>query len=159
MKNSIEAVCVFNENGIQGNIILKEDLVNKLTAIYINLQGVKPGYHGIHIHRFGDLREGCQSVCEHYNPYNKNHGGPGDIERHVGDLGNILANKKGIIKSIIYDKMVKLRGKYSVIGRSIVIHENIDDLGRGGFKDSKTTGHSGKRIACDIIGYSKNNII
>lgn len=159
MKNSTEAVCVFNENGIQGNIILKEDLVNKLTAIYINLQGVKPGYHGIHIHRFGDLREGCQSVCEHYNPYNKNHGGPGDIERHVGDLGNILANKKGIVKSIIYDKMVKLRGKYSVIGRSIVIHENIDDLGRGGFKDSKTTGHSGKRIACGIIGYSKNNII
>ena len=159
MNNSIEAVCVFNENGIKGNIILKEDLVNKLTVIYINLQGVKPGYHGIHIHRFGDLREGCQSVCEHYNPYNKNHGGPGDIERHVGDLGNILANKKGIVKSIIYDKIVKLRGKYSVIGRSIVIHEDIDDLGRGGFKDSKTTGHSGKRIACSIIGYSKNNII
>ena len=53
------------------------------------------------------------------------------------------------------DKEVKLRGKYSVIGRSIVIHEDPDDLGKGNHKDSKTTGHAGKRIACGIIGISR----
>ena len=55
------------------------------------------------------------------------------------------------------DKLIKLRGQYSIIGRSIVIHENPDDLGKGGYPDSKTTGHAGKRIACGVIGYSKNN--
>jgi hypothetical protein len=37
-------------------------------------------------------------------------------------------------------------------GRSIIVHEDRDDLGKGPHEDSKTTGHSGKRIACAIIG-------
>ena len=45
-----------------------------------------------------------------------------------------------------------------IIGRSIIIHEDEDDLGLGNFEDSKTTGHSGKRIACSVIGISKNGI-
>ena len=54
------------------------------------------------------------------------------------------------------DKLVKLRGtKANVIGRSIVIHEQPDDLGKGGHDDSLTTGHAGGRITCAVIGYSK----
>jgi len=41
-----------------------------------------------------------------------------------------------------------------VIGRSIVVHEDEDDLGRGGHTDSKITGHAGARLACGIIGIS-----
>jgi Cu-Zn family superoxide dismutase len=37
-------------------------------------------------------------------------------------------------------------------GRSVIVHADPDDLGRGPHEDSKTTGHSGKRIACAIIG-------
>ena len=54
------------------------------------------------------------------------------------------------------DGLVKLRGtKANVIGRSVVIHEDMDDLGMGGHNDSLTTGHAGKRITCAVIGYSK----
>ena len=52
--------------------------------------------------------------------------------------------------------MIKLRGKKSnIIGRAIVVHEDIDDNGLGGFDDSLTTGHAGARLSCGIIGYSK----
>ena len=45
-----------------------------------------------------------------------------------------------------------------ILGRSIIIHQDEDDLGLGGFDDSKTTGHSGSRIACSVIGISKDGI-
>ena len=155
METPIEAVCVLNQNNITGTVIFKENLKEKKTDIFINMKGLTPGLHGFHIHEYGDLREGCSSTCAHYNPYNKKHGGPNSKERHVGDLGNVKANKDGIVKMKISDKLIKLRGKYSVIGRSIVVHEDEDDLGLGGHSDSLTTGHAGKRLACGIIGYSK----
>jgi len=37
-------------------------------------------------------------------------------------------------------------------GRSVIVHADEDDLGLGDAEDSLTTGHSGKRIACAVIG-------
>jgi Cu-Zn family superoxide dismutase len=37
-------------------------------------------------------------------------------------------------------------------GRTLIVHENEDDLGRGNHPDSGTTGHSGARIGCAIFG-------
>ena len=41
--------------------------------------------------------------------------------RHVGDLGNIVANDEGKATVDIADKLVELTGKNSVIGRSLVV--------------------------------------
>ena len=43
-------------------------------------------------------------------------------------------------------------GELSIIGRSLVVHEDEDDLGKGGHSDSLTTGHAGN---CAVIGYDK----
>ena len=42
-------------------------------------------------------------------------------------------------------------GKYSVVGRSVMVHAGEDDLGRGGHELSLTTGNAGGRIACGEI--------
>ena len=60
------------------------------------------------------------------------------------------------VNKIIRDKLIRLRGKYSLIGRSVVIHSERDDLGLGGNAESLKTGNAGKRIACGVIGYSKD---
>ena len=91
------------------------------------------------------------SACAHFNPYGKNHGGIRSKERQ-GDLGNLVADDEGIAKMQMTDSVIK-RGVANIIGRSVVIHDP-DDLGEGGHEDS-LTGHSGKRIACAVIGYSK----
>lgn len=50
------------------------------------------------------------------------------------------------------DRLISLRGAHSIVGRSVIVHAGEDDLGRGGFEDSKTTGHAGARISCGVIG-------
>lgn len=42
--------------------------------------------------------------------------------------------------------------QHSVIGRSVIVHENVDDLGKGGHELSLSTGNAGGRIACGVIG-------
>jgi len=37
-----------------------------------------------------------------------------------------------------------------------VVHANPDDLGRGDHNLSKTTGNSGPRLACGVIGLAKD---
>ena len=82
----------------------------------------------------------------------KNHGGPQDDDRHHGDLGNIEAANDGVASIDLLDKVIKLDGPNSIVGRAVVCHQDDDDLGRGGHQDSKTTGHAGARIACGVIG-------
>ena len=159
-KQPIEAVAVLTNTTIKklkGFIVFKEDLHKKDTVITIKISGLPKGKHGFHIHRTGDLRDSCKSLCAHYNPFHKLHGGKNSKVRHVGDLGNIEGNNKGEVNMRIRDKLIKLRGKYSVIGRSVVIHSDEDDLGLGGNKESLITGNAGSRIACGVIGFSKGN--
>jgi superoxide dismutase, Cu-Zn family len=117
------------------------------------MTGLPAGLHGIHIHQFGNLSDGCTSAGAHFNPLNQNHGGPDSTVRHVGDLGNIESN--GVATPAVintYDHLVTLSGTNNVIGRSVVIHADPDDLGLGGQSDSLTTGHAGARVACGVIG-------
>ena len=158
MNNNMKAVCVLDsqtlKKGVSGVVYL-EETDDKKTRIYGSIKGLRPGLHGFHIHTAGDMTKGCDSACAHYNPYGHNHGGLTSKKRHVGDLGNVEAGKNGVATFDITDRFVKLRGKYSVIGRSLVVHEDEDDLGNGNHEDSHTTGHSGKRLACGVIGYAK----
>lgn len=148
---NISAIAVFQKN-ISGYVKFKE-LGNKV-QIEVNVSGLKPGLHGFHVHESGNLLNDCTSCKDHFNPFNKNHGGPNMKERHVGDLGNIVVDKQGNSNMLFYDNMIKLRGrKCNIIGRSVIIHADEDNLGLPGDKESLTTGKAGKRLDCAVIGY------
>ena len=89
----MKAVCVLTNNnpGISGHIFFKE-LNNGKLSVSVDIKGLKPGLHGIHIHNKGNLLEGCESLCSHFNPYNTLHGDISSNKNniHIGDLGNIL---------------------------------------------------------------------
>ena len=156
--HSIIAIAVYNED-IKGYVHFVEEPNKNLVRIDLHLSGLKPNsLHGFHVHEAGDLSDKCTSMCAHFNPYNKTHGCPGTNERHVGDLGNIKTNSKGEAKYSFYDNVIKLRGtKCNIIGRGLIIHADPDDCGKGGNAESLKTGNAGKRIACAVIGYAKEN--
>merc|ERR1711928_95868 len=71
------------------------DLIQRDGAVQItaNLTNLPQGQHGFHVHQYGDIfTNGCTSTGGHFNPDKVDHGAPSDSVRHVGDLGNILAN-------------------------------------------------------------------
>jgi len=131
-------------------------------TIEYKVVGLDPGPHSFKINESSDFSNGCVSAGPIYNPFNKNHGGPDDADRKVGDLGNIVADSTGTAKGVIRSNLIKLKGTYSVVGRSFMVHADPDDCGKGdnsmasskppvNGKVSKVTGNAGARIACGEI--------
>ncbi len=71
-------------------------------------------------------------------------------------IGNIEADESGVANVNIEDRLVKLIGPHSIIGRSIVIKSGEDDLGRGGHEYSLSTGNSGQRVAGGVVGIASS---
>jgi len=158
MEEEISGIAVLT-GSVKKNYITFTQLSSKITEIVYYIEGLEPfSVHAMHIHQFGDQRKGCESAGAHFNPYNASHGAPENNKnhRHVGDLGNIMADAHGVASGTILDPLIKIGGKNSVIGRSLVIHQDVDDLGLGNHKDSLTTGNAGKRLACGIIGIANS---
>jgi len=155
------AVAFFDGPKVKGTVHFEETDGGKKVAVHVNLTGLKKkGRHGIHVHEAGDLTQKCDSACAHFNPFQKNHGCRDSKDRHAGDLGNLETDAYGRCMASFEDSVIKLRGsKANILGRSLVIHADEDDCGLGGYPDSLTTGHSGKRIACAVIGYAKEMFV
>jgi Cu/Zn superoxide dismutase len=130
---------------VQGAVKFKQT-PGQPTIIKGIIKGLTPGKHGFHIHEFGDLSKGCESAGGHYNPDGVDHGSL--QQGHVGDLGNIVADKLGIARFQIKAERVELK---DVVGRAIVIHADEDDLGQGGDEESTKTGNAGDRVGCGVI--------
>lgn len=153
-EETVKALVKFEhtEGDVQGIIKFKQD-PGKPTIIRGLIKGLEPGEHGFHIHEFGDLSDGCASAGGHYNPDGVDHG---DIDNgHVGDLGNITANENGEARFKIVARRVDLSGDRSVVGRAVVVHADIDDLGKGGDEESLKTGNAGDRLGCGVIRLRK----
>ncbi|KAL1286898.1 CCS [Ovibos moschatus] len=145
------AVAILGGPGPVQGVVRFLQLTPERCLIEGTIDGLQPGLHGLHVHQFGDLTRNCNSCGDHFNPDGMSHGGPQDFERHRGDLGNVRADESGRAIFRIEDEQLKV---WDVIGRSLVVDEGEDDLGRGGHPLSKITGNSGERLACGIIARS-----
>lgn len=59
-------------------------------------------------------------------------------------------------RGVVQDRLVKLIGPHSVIGRSVLVKQGEDDLGRGQHDLSLVNGNSGQRIAGGVIGIASS---
>ncbi|XP_076231748.1 superoxide dismutase 1 [Calliopsis andreniformis] len=150
----VKAVCVL-QGDAKGTLFFEQPDNANAVKVTGQVSGLQKGLHGFHIHEFGDNTNGCTSAGAHFNPLAKEHGGPDSDVRHVGDLGNIEAGADGIANVNICDKIIQLQGPHSIIGRTLVVHADPDDLGKGGHELSKTTGNAGARLACGVVGIAK----
>ncbi len=160
MSRTKAAVAVFQTDAVKGEAVAQA--TQNGIRLSVKFTELPPGKHGFHIHKAGDLRgEGCKGACDHYHVGKPCRHGPAPAskkaktrkqqkQRHTGDLGNI-AIRKGAKQTRRSYNLSGVRVE-DLWGRSLIVHADEDDLGRGNFPDSGTTGHSGARIACAIFG-------
>lgn len=151
------AILFDNKYKPRGKVVVNE-IGKKKVEIHVYATHLSHGLHGFHIHQSGDLTRKCDSLCSHYNPTKSQHGDRYNSKdpskkRHIGDLGNVKANSKGIVRETFIQSNIDI---YDIIGRSMIIHDEEDDLGTGGDFESTKTGNSGKRVLCGVLGISED---
>lgn len=141
----VATVMPVGDSGVSGSVIFSK--AENGVSVEGNFEGLEPGNHGFHIHEYGDCRaDDGTSAGGHFNPAGNEHGAPTDMERHMGDLGNIEANENGSATIAYIDETITLS---QILGRGIIIHAGEDDL------TSQPTGAAGSRVACGVIGVAQ----
>jgi len=97
------------------------------------LDGLKPGTHGLYVHEYGDLSEGCRSCGDILDMSNFS----GNKGQKYGELGLVRADSAGRAQFRLQTPFLKV---WDVIGRSMVLHEQ---------SEQRTS-----RVACGIIARS-----
>lgn len=146
-----EALAVVNPtegSKVSGTVsFIKNGQGVRITA---NIEGLSPGLHGFHVHEFGNCSSpDANSAGGHFNPTNMPHAGPKAEKHHLGDLGNLEADRNGTAKLEVTDDLISLEGPKSIVGRSVIVHARPDDL------KTQPAGGAGARVACGVIGISK----
>ena len=118
----------------------------------LDLKGLTPGAHGIHIHTSGncDPKAAFTSAGPHFSDdAKKMHGYLAEHGMHAGDLPNQFAASDGTLHATAISNAFSLgNGKKSIFdrdGASIIVTAGADDY------RSQPDGRSGGRVACGVI--------
>ena len=113
--------------------------------LYVEVEGLTPGGHGIHLHSVGSCSPDFKAAAGHINTNDKEHGllNPKGIED--GDLPNIYAAADGTAKAEMFTTLVVLEDLLDDDGSAIVIHAQPDD------HVTQPIGGAGDRVACGVI--------
>jgi len=121
-------------------------------SIALNLKGLPPGEHALHIHTTAKCEgPGFTTAEGHFNPTKAHHGAdnPESPKPHAGDMPNFTVKPNGTAKLTVTDSAVTLgEGENSVFangGTALMVHAKADDL------KSDPSGNAGDRIACGTI--------
>ncbi|KAJ1796351.1 copper chaperone [Coemansia sp. RSA 2399] len=148
------AVCIFEEGqalstGATRGLARFVQVDETTCFVDITVSGIADGNHALAIHECGDLSNVPDSCGSHWNPDGVSHG-DARTGGHRGDIGNLVV-KDGWGDMAFETNRFKV---WEIIGRSMVVADGADDLGRGAAKSSKVDGGCGPGILAGVIARS-----
>lgn len=109
------------------------------------IDGLPPGGHAYHVHVFGDCSAiDASSAGPHFNYTGSSF--DQDVPMITGNLGDLLPRNGRTATHHARIPGATLQGPFSIIGRSVVIHEHPNNPA------VTPDGGAGRRIACGVIG-------
>ncbi len=141
-----------------GDIEFRDGLGGVL--IRVNVAGLAPGWHGIHLHMVGDCSDGADGFKAsggHINPDGTDHGLLNPAGSHRADIPNLHADDSGQARGEFFRAGVNLKpseegaalnGPFPLIdddGFAVIIHESPDD------HVTQPIGGAGARVACAAV--------
>ncbi len=118
--------------------------------MYVEVVGLPPGPHGIHLHAAGACTPDFKAATGHINPDGVPHGLRNPDGPDHGDLPNLYVAADGSARAEFFTVLVSVTGGRMPAlldedGSAVIIHENPDD------HLTQPIGGAGGRIACGII--------
>ena len=118
--------------------------------ITVEIAGLPPGAHGIHLHSVGACAPDFTAAKGHINPDGASHGLRHPQGPDNGDLPNLFVAADGSAKAQFFTTRVSLAGGalpalLDTDGSAVIVHENPDD------HLTQPIGGAGGRIACGIV--------
>src|SRR5690606_42081880 len=122
--------------------------------IELNVDGIEPGEHGVHVHTVGSCEApDFASAGGHWNAGERQHGLENPLGSHAGDMPNltVAADRTGRLEYIL--PAATLAGLLDTGGAGFVVHAGVDD------QVTDPSGDSGGRTACGVVqaGWSRTH--
>lgn len=137
---------VHSKSGTETQGTAKFTQTGKNVDMDLNVYKLTPGIHAVHIHEKGDCSAtDGSSAGGHWNPAGNDHGKWGSEHFHMGDIGNLTADKNGTARLVFKtDKWCIgcADDSKNILGKSLIIHAGADDF------HTQPTGNAGGRVGC-----------
>ncbi|HEY0873121.1 MAG TPA: superoxide dismutase family protein [Vicinamibacterales bacterium] len=154
-QGTVTATADIKGKGISGTATFTERMqgTGKIVEVSINLTGLTPGKHGVHLHAVGKCEPDFSAAGGHFDPGPASNTDPdANHPFHMGDIPNIEAGADGKASMKAVTTRVTLSdGPLSVFdedGTAIIIHGNEDQMITGAPKSGVS---GGPRVACGVL--------
>jgi len=150
--SALAAEAIIKGEGISGSVQLAE---RKEGAVEFTIQvkGLKPGRHGVHLHAIGKCEPDFAAAGGHFDPGPAGNTDPdANHPFHMGDIPNLTVNADGLgIAQGVTTRVTVSDGPLSLFdadGSAIIVHANPD---QGITGEPKSGVSGGPRVACGVI--------
>ena len=114
--------------------------------ISLNVEGLPPGEHGVHVHTTGRCDAPTfETAGGHWNPTSQQHGLEDPAGQHAGDMPNLTVGQDGRGALEYRLEGGSFDGLLDADGSTFVVHAGVDD------QRTDPSGDSGDRIACGVF--------
>jgi len=115
--------------------------------VYLQVEGLTPGEHGVHVHTIGVCEAPkFESAGPHWNPAEHKHGLEAADGQHAGDMPNLVVAEDGTgTLEYTLEGGATFAGLMDADGSAFMVHAMPDD------QTTDPSGASGDRIACGVF--------